>query len=97
MAGTDEQLRSTLAAMAPGTPLRDGLERILRGNTGALIVLGYDKVVESLSTGGFNLDADFSAQRLRELSKMDGALVLTGDLNKIVPKLTEAVKAKKGA
>ncbi len=84
VAGTDEQLRSTLAAMAPGTPLRDGLERILRGNTGALIVLGYDRVVESLSTGGFNLDVDFTAQRLRELSKMDGALVLTGDLSKIV-------------
>ena len=84
MAGTDDQLRSTLAAMAPGTPLRDGLERILRGNTGALIVLGYDRVVEGLSTGGFALDVDFSAQRLRELSKMDGALVLTGDLSKIV-------------
>jgi diadenylate cyclase len=80
----DEQLRSTLAAMAPGTPLRDGLERILRGNTGALIVLGYDKTVEGLSTGGFSLDVDFTAQRLRELSKMDGALVLTGDLSKIV-------------
>ncbi len=65
MAGTDEQLRSTLAAMAPGTPFRDGLERILRGNTGALIVLGYDRVVDSLSTGGFHLDVDFSAQRLR--------------------------------
>jgi diadenylate cyclase len=84
VAGTDERLRQTLAAMAPGTPLRDGLERILRGNTGALIVLGYDKVVEALSTGGFSLDVDFSAQRLRELSKMDGAVVLTGDLSKIV-------------
>jgi diadenylate cyclase len=77
-------LRSTLAAVAPGTALRDGLERILRGNTGALIVLGHDKVVESLSTGGFELDVDFSAQRLRELSKMDGAVVLTDDLSKIV-------------
>ena len=70
--------------MAPGTPMRDGLERILRGNTGALIVLGYDRTVEGLSTGGFSLDVDFSAQRLRELSKMDGAIVLTGDLSKIV-------------
>ncbi|MCW2681245.1 MAG: hypothetical protein JWM62_2646 [Frankiales bacterium] len=77
-------LRSTLAAVAPGTALRDGLERILRGNTGAQIVLGHDKVVESLSTGGFELDVDFSAQRLRELSKMDGAVVLTDDLSKIV-------------
>ena len=84
MAVTHDQLRSTLAAMAPGTPLRDGLERILRGNTGALIVLGHDKVVEALSTGGFALDVDFSAQRLRELAKMDGALVLTADLSKIV-------------
>jgi diadenylate cyclase len=84
VASGDDLLRSTLAAVAPGTALRDGLERILRGNTGALIVLGHDKVVEALSTGGFELDVDFSAQRLRELSKMDGAVVLTGDLSKIV-------------
>ena len=84
MASTDDLLRATLAAVAPGTALRDGLERILRGNTGALIVLGHDKVVESLSTGGFELDVDFSAQRLRELSKMDGAVVVTADLTRIV-------------
>ena len=84
MASSDDLLRSTLAAVAPGTALRDGLERILRGNTGALIVLGYDKAVEALSTGGFHLDVDFSAQRLRELSKMDGAVVVTSDLTKIV-------------
>ena len=84
MAGTDDQLRTTLAAVAPGTTLRDGLERILRGNTGALIVLGYDKVVEGLCTGGFSLDVEFSATRLRELSKMDGAVVVAGDLSKIL-------------
>ena len=43
----DDPLRATLAAVAPGTALRDGLERILRGRTGALIVLGYDKVVDA--------------------------------------------------
>ncbi len=84
MATTEDLLRSTLILVAPGTALRDGLERILRGNTGALIVLGHDRVVESICTGGFELDVDFSATRLRELSKMDGALVLTGDLSKIV-------------
>ena len=46
-APVDDPLRATLAAVAPGTALRDGLERILRGRTGALIVLGYDKTVES--------------------------------------------------
>ncbi|HVF05097.1 MAG TPA: DNA integrity scanning diadenylate cyclase DisA [Frankiaceae bacterium] len=75
---------ATLAAVAPGTPLRDGLERILRGNTGALIVLGYNRLVESLCTGGFALDVDFSSTRLRELAKMDGAVVLSDDMAKIV-------------
>src|SRR5690242_20496868 len=70
--------------MAPGTALRDGLERILRGRTGALIVLGYDKNVETLCTGGFILDVEFSATRLRELCKMDGAVVLTADGTRIV-------------
>ena len=84
MASTEDLLRSTLAAVAPGTALRDGLERILRGNTGALIVLGHDKAVQGLCTGGFELDVEFSATRLRELSKMDGGVVVTADLGKIV-------------
>ena len=80
----DEKLLATLAAAAPGTNLRDGLERILRGNTGGLIVLGYDKTVESLCTGGFVLDIDFSATRLRELAKMDGAIVINDDATKVL-------------
>jgi diadenylate cyclase len=82
-AASEDVLRSVLAAMAPGTQLRDGLERILRGNTGGLIVLGYDRTVESLSTGGFELDVEFSATRLRELAKMDGAVVLSTDGTRI--------------
>jgi diadenylate cyclase len=67
-----ERLRATLASIAPGTSLRDGLERILRGRTGALIVLGNDKTVETIATGGFTLDVPFTATGLRELAKMDG-------------------------
>src|SRR5437763_14389498 len=77
-------LRSVLATVAPGTALRDGLERILRGNTGGLIVLGWDRVVDSLCTGGFPLDVDFSATRLRELCKMDGAVVLATDGSRVL-------------
>jgi diadenylate cyclase len=79
----DDRRREALAAVAPGTPLRDGLERILRGQTGGLIVLGYNKDVEAVCSGGFELDVDFSATRLRELAKMDGAIVLSDD-HKIV-------------
>ena len=81
---SEDALRSTLLAVAPGTALRDGLERVLRGNTGALVVLGYDPDVEKLCSGGFELDVPFSATRLRELCKMDGAVVLTTDLSRIV-------------
>jgi len=82
--GLDERRRAALAAVAPGTAIRDGLERILRGRTGALIVLGYDDQVAELCTGGFELDVEFSATRLRELAKMDGAIVLDGTHEHIV-------------
>ena len=79
-----DPLRANLALMAPGTALRDGLERILRGRTGALIVLGYDEVVESVCTGGFWLDVEFSATHLRELCKMDGAIILSSEGTRIL-------------
>ncbi|HZC26598.1 MAG TPA: DNA integrity scanning diadenylate cyclase DisA [Actinopolymorphaceae bacterium] len=82
--GKDERRRATLAAVAPGTQLRDGLERILRGHTGGLIVLGYDKIVAGLCTGGFQLDVEFSSTRLRELAKMDGAIVIDSTCTRIV-------------
>ena len=79
-----ELLRSVLAQVAPGTELRDGLERILRGNTGALIVLGQDKIINTISSGGFDVNIDFTATRLRELAKMDGAVVCDRDATKII-------------
>lgn len=72
----NDELREAIGHVAPGTELRDGLERILRGRTGALVVLGYDDTVESISSGGFHLDVEFTATRLRELAKMDGAVVV---------------------
>jgi diadenylate cyclase len=82
--GRDERRRAALAALAPGTALRDGLERILRGNTGALIVLGDGPAVDEVCTGGFELRVAFSATRLRELAKMDGAIVLDATAEYIV-------------
>ncbi len=78
------RLRGTLASIAPGTPFRDGLERILRGRTGALIVLGNDRTVESMSSGGFALDVPFTAAGLLELAKMDGAIIVDKDLTRII-------------
>ena len=82
--GAESLMRASLSAVAPGTALRDGLERVVRGNTGGLIVVGMDKTVESLCTGGFVLDVEFTATRLRELCKLDGALILDKDITKIL-------------
>jgi diadenylate cyclase len=78
------RLRTTLANIAPGTSLRAGLERILRGRTGALIVLGGDRTVDAISSGGFTLDVPFTDTGLRELAKMDGAIILDKDASRIL-------------
>jgi diadenylate cyclase len=69
-------LHDALTRVAPGTALRDGLDRIVRGKTGALLVLGDGPDVLAICSGGFLLDAPFSPQRLSELAKMDGAIIL---------------------
>ncbi len=76
---------SVLRRLAPGTPLRDGINLIVQQESGALIVLGGGPQVESLGSGGFRLtDGDFSPQRLAELAKMDGAILLTEEADQIL-------------
>ncbi|SJN17843.1 DNA integrity scanning diadenylate cyclase DisA [Luteococcus japonicus] len=72
------------ALLAPGTPLREGLERILHGRTGALVVLGSNRKVDRVSTGGFALDVQFTPTALRELAKMDGGIILSSDFERIL-------------
>src|ERR1700719_2804634 len=72
-----------LAAVAPGRPLREGLDRILQANMGALIVVGDGPDILGICSGGFLLDAEFSPQRLSELAKMDGAIILAADASRI--------------
>ena len=74
---------AALAAVAPGTPLREGIDRILQANMGALIVVGDGPEVLNICSGGFLLDAAFSPQRLSELAKMDGAIILASDASRI--------------
>ncbi|MDO5498155.1 MAG: DNA integrity scanning diadenylate cyclase DisA [Propionibacteriaceae bacterium] len=84
MTDTEARAHELRAQLAPGTLLRAGLERILRGRTGALIVLGATPVVREISTGGFVLDEPFTPTALRELAKMDGAIVLSADCDRIL-------------
>ncbi len=76
-------MNEALAAVAPGQPLREGLDRILQGRMGGLIVVGDGPDVLSICSGGFLFDAEFTPQRLYELAKMDGALILASDGSRI--------------
>jgi len=93
--GGSQPLNDALAMIAPGTKLREGLDRILQAKHGALIIVGDDPAVLSVCTGGFLLDAEYTPQRLSELAKMDGAIILAADTSRIaranvhlVPKAT---------
>ena len=76
-------MNEALGSVAPGQPLREGLDRILQGRMGALIVVGDGPDVLSICSGGFLFDAEFTPQRLYELAKMDGALILASDAGRI--------------
>lgn len=80
----EARMRAELEKVAPGTPLREGLDYIIAARTGALIVIGDRDDVEPLCNGGFTIDTDFSAQRLYELAKMDGAIILDEECHKIL-------------
>lgn len=70
--------------VSPGTRLREGLDNILHGNGGALIVIGETPEVLAILDGGFPMDIEFSPTYLYELSKMDGAILLSEDLRRIL-------------
>ena len=77
------ELLAALGVVAPGSALRAGLDRVLQAKMGGLIVVGDGPEVLNICSGGFLLDAAFSPQRLSELAKMDGAIILASDASRI--------------
>lgn len=79
-----EELFEQLKKLAPGTELRQGIELILHARTGGLIVIGDYENVNPICDGGFEVTAPFSANTLAELAKMDGAIILDENLQKVL-------------
>ena len=84
MENREDWLVEVLELIAPGTVLRAGLENILRAQTGALIVIGDSEEVLGIVDGGFNINAELTPSRLYELAKMDGAIVLNSNTERIL-------------
>ena len=80
---TQEEFLQVLKAISPGTKLRTAIDGTLKGGKGALIVI-ENEYLTPLLDGGFKMNARFTPQRLIELSKMDGAIILSKDLKKII-------------
>ncbi|MGM0831001.1 MAG: DNA integrity scanning diadenylate cyclase DisA [Bacillota bacterium] len=80
----EKSMSDILQFVAPGAPIRDGIDNVLRANTGGLIVVGYNDKVKSVLDGGFHINCAFSPSYLYELAKMDGAIILNEAGTKII-------------
>ena len=79
-----ERFEQAIRQTAPGTALRRALDMIIAGHLGALICIGDSDNVIAAGDDGFKLDISFTANRLFELSKMDGAIVVDKDVTRIL-------------
>ena len=81
----EDKITEILKKISPGTPIRNGLENILRARTGALLYFtNNEENINNLVDGGFNINEDYTPAKLYELAKMDGAIVLSEDMKRIL-------------
>jgi diadenylate cyclase len=78
-----EDITDILKLISPGTSLRTAIEGVQKAKTGGLIVV-YNDFVQNMFEGGFKINARFTPQRIIELGKMDGGIIISKDLKKIM-------------
>ncbi|MBS3088881.1 diadenylate cyclase [Candidatus Pacearchaeota archaeon] len=79
---SQEEFLSILKLVAPGTSFRTAIDGALKTGKGALIVIENESLLPIID-GGFRINCKFTPQKLIELSKMDGALILSKDMKRI--------------
>ena len=80
-----EHLNLEINQLLPGEPLRLGVDLIANKNAGALIVIGTSSKLDKISSGGITLNnCSYSPEMLSELAKMDGAIIVSEDVGKIL-------------
>jgi diadenylate cyclase len=80
----DPRLLRALDMVAPGTPLREGIDNIIHARTGGLLLLAEPEDVSFLFSGGLRLDVDYTPGLLYQVAKMDGAIVLPPSADRIL-------------
>jgi len=80
-----ETIVDYIRKVSPGMPLRTVIDDLLRADFGALIVFDAPKLhEENILEGGFRVNCMFTTQKLFELAKMDGAIIISPDLRRIL-------------
>ncbi|MGC9309381.1 MAG: DNA integrity scanning diadenylate cyclase DisA [Candidatus Nanoarchaeia archaeon] len=85
MAEIEKGFIDYLKKVSPGMPLRTVINDLQRAGLGALIVFDSKELKEqNILEGGFRVNCLFTPQKLFELCKMDGAIVVSPDLKRII-------------
>ncbi|MDP3881915.1 MAG: DNA integrity scanning diadenylate cyclase DisA [Nanoarchaeota archaeon] len=79
---SEDEFYSILKTISPGTNFRSALDNAVKVGKGALIAVESDSLLQILD-GGFRVNCRFTPQRLSELVKMDGAIILSKDMKRI--------------
>jgi diadenylate cyclase len=77
----DAEFLSKIKLLAPGTKLRKALDDIVMAKLGTIVVFVDSAAkVKDIVQGGFQVDTPFTPEKLYELSKMDGAIIVDQDI-----------------
>jgi diadenylate cyclase len=79
----EKDFMDVLKMVAPGTSIRVAMDDLLNAGMGALIVIDNGNL-SSVYQRGFSIHSKFTPQKLVELAKMDGAIILSGNVKKIL-------------
>ena len=80
----EQELLGILKLVSPGTPLRSAIDDVAKAKLGAIIAIGDTPELMKLTNGGFEVNCKFNPQKLVELCKMDGAIILDSEIKKIL-------------
>ena len=79
----EKDFSNILKMVAPGTSIRIALDDLLNAGMGALMVIDNGNTSEVYQKG-FGVHSKFTPQKLVELAKMDGAIILSKNAKKIL-------------
>ncbi|MGL6063819.1 MAG: DNA integrity scanning diadenylate cyclase DisA [Fusobacteriaceae bacterium] len=78
-----DSLLEIISQVTPGTALREGIFNILEGGRGGLVVVGFNEEIKQMLDGGFLIDCKYTPEKIFELAKMDGAIIIDESVEKI--------------